>query len=318
MKNVMLDNWFMEDIFYTNDQERRIDFKKSRSYHDLLTAIILWDNIYYPKNNYNFWVGLPEAADILQIVHGIEDSKEEGKKLANRLYCKYEGIHPDDSFLSDWKYIDAESAMKCGALRYLILSNMNNCDYLPCKQRQEYLNGLSDSKCSIKNVRLDLLAALDKKIQDYYHEAYAELSKISEMTISLPVLSQYVIAKTPNQLSHLQYAAKLRKQSEVKRYRGYLGKIEAALEAQKWSDLRYLLSNYRDALSEVLKIDRSQIAGVKFSINPLPNLSFEYKNINDSISKSPSISIDLRLAKKFQLTFLRKVARYGRDELEVL
>ena len=54
MKNVLIDNWFLENIaFKYNDQ---LQLFSSQEFLNILEAILLWDNVYYPENEYShFW-----------------------------------------------------------------------------------------------------------------------------------------------------------------------------------------------------------------------------------------------------------------------
>ena len=47
MNSIMVDNWMIEDIIAIKDDE---SFQISPQYADLLSAILLWDNVYYPAN----------------------------------------------------------------------------------------------------------------------------------------------------------------------------------------------------------------------------------------------------------------------------
>lgn len=53
MQGILMDNWSIENIIvcvYENDNK-----SYSKEYIDLLEAIILWDELYYPDNTYSSW-----------------------------------------------------------------------------------------------------------------------------------------------------------------------------------------------------------------------------------------------------------------------
>ena len=52
MKNVMVDNWLLEDAVI---RLQRNPTEPSKSLSDLLMAIVLWDNVYYPCKGHSAW-----------------------------------------------------------------------------------------------------------------------------------------------------------------------------------------------------------------------------------------------------------------------
>ena len=45
MKSVMIDNWTIEDIAFSGK-----NMINSPGFHNIIEAIILWDQVYYPNN----------------------------------------------------------------------------------------------------------------------------------------------------------------------------------------------------------------------------------------------------------------------------
>ena len=52
MNNVMVDNWLLEDAVINL---QRNPTEPSKSLSDLLMAIVLWDNVYYPRKGHCAW-----------------------------------------------------------------------------------------------------------------------------------------------------------------------------------------------------------------------------------------------------------------------
>ena len=53
MREVLIDNWTLEDmVFDLYDTDRLLS---NPSFHNILEAIVLWDNIYFPNNEYFFF-----------------------------------------------------------------------------------------------------------------------------------------------------------------------------------------------------------------------------------------------------------------------
>ena len=78
----MVDNWFMEDVVKDLNEQKML---YSRSYAELLMAIVLWDNIYYPKNDYNWWNSVP--SQVKDSLRPIVDSYESYSSEADAFVC---------------------------------------------------------------------------------------------------------------------------------------------------------------------------------------------------------------------------------------
>ena len=312
MKNVMVDNWFMEDAISKLQDSNRI---YTESYGELLMAIILWDQVYYPENKYNWWKNYSDQ--IKNILNPIDDMYEEGlAKSMSDLY--YFDKHSKDEYdWANWKgIIPTESdIIGSGALRYIALSSKNDCDYLPCSRRREFLreySGRQDIKSSI--IRLKRFATqyqLDRIIEEYYEETYKALEDFSNLELKMPVLVNYIFDNARGDMTPIDYAFHLKHEGPVIRYRQYLDQLIDALELQNWKELRFLLGCSNDAIADVISLDKKMFINAGASIFPLPSVYIQVTSAAVEIKEFFN-----RPFRKMHLTFLKDLTQYGIDELK--
>lgn len=318
MNNIMVDNWFMEEVI-ADIRDQQIHY--SNCYAELLMAIVLWDEVYYPLNNYNWWNTIP--SQVQNKLKPIEDLKEKGKnKSIKELYrYKYKGLSEDEFYWLKWKepvLADPEDIVCSGAIRYLALSKKHNLDYLPCVKRQNFLREF----CSINNIktslpRMRLQGEFTKTIKEYYVETYKSLIDFSNFEIKMPVLANFIIDNASNDMSPIDFALHLKNEGSVVKYRNYLKEIEIALEKQNWKELRYLLRCSEDAINSVISIDRKKLKSISVSIFPVPSIAFNQNKIGVTISPSLTIEGFQKYYKKFNLIFLKDVTKYAINNMKI-
>lgn len=284
MNKVMVDNWFLEDI--VNDF-RNGQISTSNSYAELLMAIVLWDEVCYPQNIFNWWDSIP--SHIQHRLCPLDDTKENGVP----------GV-----------FLQSVDSLDNLVLHYMALSNKYECDYLPCLQRRVSCACYSMLEHAL--IQMKMQENLDKTIEAYYRETYKALSGFSQIKIKMPILAKYIFDNTPEDMTPFDFAFHLKNEGPVIKYRQYLNEIEDALEKQNWKDLRYLLSCSEDAITDVLTLEKKGIENVTFDIWPMPSISLKFRNANVSISKTASFSIKASSSsKKIHLTFLRHLTDYA-------
>ena len=70
MNNVLIDNWSLENIIHDLDN---IDLLlRNPTFHNILEALFLWDNIYFPKNEFSLYWNLLLEDSVLK---GISPNK---------------------------------------------------------------------------------------------------------------------------------------------------------------------------------------------------------------------------------------------------
>lgn len=310
MNKIMVDNWLMEDVI-ADIRENKSNC--SNAYADLLMAIILWDEVYYPQNTYNWWNSVP--SEVQGMLSPIPDPDEAGLDAPIiHFLMNHNLMDSSDLEWLRWKNIRLEQSgvMAKGALRYMVLSNDNECDYLPCQKRRIFLNDyFSRENVERFLVRLKAQEHLDKTIKDYYIETGKEWLDFSAFNFQMPTLADYVIKNRPDKMNPVEYALHLKHEGAVVAYRKYLSQIDEAIEKQNWRELRCLLRCSEDAVSDVISLDRKNIYSSKCCVVPNPTALLDLISINIGLLPNPTISISLDLKgfsniKKTRLTFFKR------------
>ena len=81
MNSIMVDNWFMEEVIADIKEQKT---HRSRCYGELLMAIVLWDEVYYPKNNYNWWNSIP--SQVQNALIPLDDCVLQALELSDTVY----------------------------------------------------------------------------------------------------------------------------------------------------------------------------------------------------------------------------------------
>lgn len=290
MKEVMVDNWLLEDIV---DQSNYSTIPESLCV--LLSALVLWDNVLYPFNNRDYWrrtviANTKWEREINSIRNNLcffDDRKEEYQKEQEQFFRN--NIAVIDKNISE--------AVGVGALRYICVSNKHGYDYLPCSDRNVFIKQHAEI-CRDSINRLDMLLPLDKEIDEFLKD----LSNVfggAFFSVSRPVLVDYIIQNTPQDMSYVDYAMHLKYYGSVIQYRQYLQNVEDSLNHCNLNELIRLKQYSQEVVNDITKMD-SSILSAEFNILPLPQFSL-IKDIN--ISK-----------KKMHLTFLKELARFSFNE----
>lgn len=287
MNKVMVDNWLLSDVYrflILNDNSF------SYSYYDLLMAVILWDDIYYPARGSFFdplLKGLPE--EIQKLCFPIRE----------RAFV-YSGDIVDEM-----------------AIKYLELSHRHNCDYLPCSKRQDFLkrNAIEQYQTLY---RLKLQKYLDNEIEEYYRETFDFFSDSFNFTIKTPILVQYTIDHTPDGMSAIEYALHLRNEGATINYRKYLEEIEKNLNFQKWGELRHLLKISEDVVQDVINLDKKQIGKRDLSVSITPSVIFDFVSNSAKLSAPVLLSIKDKFfnSTKIHLTFFKDLTKFAVNDLK--
>lgn len=316
MDCIMVDNWFMEEVI-ADIRGRKTH--NSYYYAELLMAIVLWDEVYYPRNSYNWWTTIP--SQVQNAIQPIEDFNEDGKYEALKELYRYKGISTEELYWLKWKessLVDPDDIVSSGAIRYLALSAKHGFNYLPCTRRQDFLR----EYCKFENMqinlhRINLQNSLTKAIEEYYVEAYKALIDFTKLEIKMPVLADFIINNATDTMTPVDFAFHLKNEGSVIKYRHYLGEIENALEQQNWKELRFLLRCSDDAVNSVLSMDKKFLNKISVEFCPIPSVIYRGTNITASIPHQPFLEVNNfeKLYRKFNLTFLKDVTKYAINDM---
>lgn len=282
MKNVMVDNWLLDDIV---SKANAREFPESLSV--LLAALVLWDNVYYPMNSASYWkeVNVEKSKwqreiESLQEAVCFFDDNNEAFDVEQRLFFTNNRDLFDE---------DTTAVVAVGALRYLSLSNSRGLDYLPCAQRRQFI-AKYPNVCKTVIDRIDTLRPLDKEVKEFINDLNKEYDS-NFLSIKAPILTKYIRDNTPEDMSHVEFALHLRHEGPVVQYRRYLDEVENAINHQNIRELIRLGEYSKEIVRDIVNSDDT-IISAQYNILPMPGIS---------VSKSTNIS------KKLHLTFLKEL-----------
>lgn len=280
MNGIMVDNWSTHEIvtdLYNHDKEI------SENYGKLLSAVLLWDELYYPHNERSLLWQIMKKIKADTLLKPIDDESHLFDKEAKSVYLEH--------YQNDESSIVAKEA-----IRYLLLSNFKGLDYFPSSDRATFLNKYNPQNIVSKLDRFDFVRIIDKEIVDYFTE-YNSVFGRNVFEIKRPVLVDYIIQNTPKEMTYFEFAMQLRNERSIVQYRDYLSKLEIALENREWKILNELLCISKEIVNDVAKLDKTSIGTIGVSVSPLPSLSF-----------SKEVTINRR---KIQLTFLEQLSKFA-------
>ena len=283
MNKLLIDNWTMQEI--ASDLRNLPDTKISTSYAELLTALVLWDEIYYPNSELSqYWENTGLGEELSNFIKPYTDKIPIFVERAKELYKTY--------------YFDKGTEIVIsGAIRYLMLSDSFNCDYLAYKSRARFIDTYNPiQEMSYKINRREYTNFLDKYIIDKFEELNTILGR-NVFDFDMPVLVDYILQNTPDNMSHIQYALSLRKEKSVIKYRKFLLEMEKELENCNWKKIFEFQEASYELVNDIIKIDKKHII-----------------NASMSISVTPSINISKEFAvenKTVNLTFFKKLVEFA-------
>lgn len=315
MNNVMVDNWLLEDAVINLQRNPTVP---SKSLSDLLMAIVLWDNVYYPRKGHSSWWTevQPDLQDYLLPIEddgldGLQDALGEVSRVRSKTVEQQNNESAQEPLI-----------VSSSAFRYLCLSSHNECDYLPVRERQEYLSkhlSFTDAKIRDMIVKVSSQKMLDKQVKTYVEDSLKALLDMPKVEFKMPVLASYILKETPKELSPVAYAFHLRQEGAVIRYREYLAQLSEAIERQDWKEYRQLIACSTDAIQGVLTLDKGQIGSINAGIFPTLNATIDtpYFSASTDPAKILSVKLDNLKRRKYHLTFLRDLTKHGINHMEI-
>lgn len=286
MQGILVDNWSIENIVV--DCDLKADKKSyNKEYIDLLEAIVLWDDLYYPENTFSSgWKYFAHNHSIRKIVKPLDYKEEE---FSDEIEEILEGIDKTNNF--------TEIVSK-GAVKYMLFSNKIGLNYFPCQKRCVFLeqSNLFDNLKKIN--RFDIIGTFDKEIIKYYEELNDFFGK-NLFTFELPLLADFIIQNTPDNMSNIDYAIKLRNDRHVVAYRKYLNEIEIAINNAKWNELLKFEEETKGLVRDIFG-SKEVIDSISVNLLALPSFSISVDN--------------LPFKRNIHLSFLRRLGKFAYKE----
>lgn len=283
MQGLLLDNWGICKII---TRTSGFDNEKywNKEYIDLLEAIVLWDDLYYPENEYSYWwKRLGVTHSINNIVKPI---KNERNKFDKEIDIMIKNIPKIDDF---------PELVSVGALRYMLFSNKLGINYLPCKERSLFLEQ-SNFCYSWENIdRLGIIDVFDKEVIKYYKELNDFFGK-NIFTFEFPLLIDYIIQNTPDNMSYIEYAIKLREDKCVVAFRRYLNEVEIAINNAEWNKLFKFEKETKGLVNDIFQ-HKKFVESISINLLALPSFNIAVSN--------------LPFKKNIHLSFLRNLGNFA-------
>lgn len=326
MSKVLLDNWELSTCamvklgaskknfdlwghghysYYDND---RIDKAVDICWQNLLTCIVLWDDIYLNYHDYNelyyfhrsrslekryvnkLHSFITSSSEDPMFLHYLDrDSIPEWSPQYEDLKMLYERIGHNDRISRE------EIFLLLRGYNYLIESNLLGYNYLPHPRRAELLyNSGIFQKGFDRKLYLD---ELDKGVKDFI-DRVNELSNYQLKIVHFPVLYKFIHENSKNPEEELLMALSLRREKDVIKFRESLSTIEIELENGNYLGYAASIERVKEICDDIT---------AKMYKKPI---SFEM-----SLALSPAINLGLepqcRVKSKLHTTFLQKLANYS-------
>ena len=257
MNTIMVDNWVVQEVIYNS-----FNTQMSEEYAKYLSAIVLWDKIYYADNEYSHaWNYLPST--IRSVLNPIQDRDNLFEDEARKLYCDRYSLYPE---------IVAKRA-----IRYMLFSNYCGCNYFPCAKRAHFLKENNPYGIVNEISRFDYIKTLDEEINEYFYKMFEKLGRY-DFRIKRPVLVDFIIQNTKDAESYIDSALRIKEEKSVVQYRKYLSDIEAAVERKEWNLLKDMIAYSEDIVKNTVCLDCKNIGTIDVTIAPVPSISYS-KNI---------------------------------------
>ncbi len=298
MENVILDNWSIMRLIHSWQSRSSIP----QEFHDFISAIVLWDNVLYPENDYTDWEKSdnPFIVGLTAVAVNDRNNRSQAIQIMNQIYHK----EKDESIQTDFQWIkkmvlgDEYNKIELSALNYLLICQEMKCDYLPCSERKEFINTLqTNDYFNLVFNRLMIIAQFEKEYIEYYNETYRYLIN-NKVAIYYPLLTDYIIDNMEPGMTLIESACHIKEQGLFVHFREYLSKIDGAITRHDWNLLHRLVEELNGETEEIYRRTSSRIVPIEATLLPNPSLT---------------ISKDLRIARDGGgLSLLRSMGNFSK------
>lgn len=255
MSDILIDNWTLQRAAVSIcDAYDGMD-KPNSEYVKLIEAIILWDNLYFIDNEYSeYWKIVLWRFGYEKYLTPLDPAQIQAIKDCKLLKGKNEDGHQD---------IVADRA-----LEYSIISNLLGINYLPARERSDFLQD-ADTMKSFYN-RSDVMGYLDKEIFKYY-QSIVQRFGVDKLKYSFPVLFDFVRYNS-NTPFFIDTALQIKEQREVQDFRNWMDNFEQELSSGNLLELERIIQFVPDIIENMTKMTTAQYTGT-LQVGIAPSLS---------------------------------------------
>lgn len=279
MQGVIIDNWTIERAARDFICKENILPEASMQF---LYALVMWDKVYYINNSMSTGWKKICGKELDQVLSPCKDMAE----IKAVAYQEY-----------DRNYRAYEPIIARSAIKYMLTGSQLGVDYLTFGKRKEFLSQHSPYNIVSKIDRTDFIKPLDQAIVELFEDMNKCFGK-TVFEIKRPILIDYIVQNTPENMNYIESALMLRNKSIVKKYRKFLSDAEVAFAKGDWIFIKNLCDMSRDIVeNEVAK--KQRILSVSCSISPIPPF------VAFNIAK------DVRKPQKIKVGFLNELCKFA-------
>lgn len=315
MSTVLIDNWNLVNAALIKDINGK--YIPNDAYSDLLSALVLWDDVYY----------LDEGFSTFGWLYGKRDIKGHLKPLYLDVEVR-KGFEESSDLAYNNNYEHRYTKVVAQrAIYYSEICRAFQIDYLPVDKRTDFL---------YTNMNIMDLWTRNEIIKKEEKEILSEMVRFNKGDISniqMPLITNLIINNSQNG-RYLETALSVKNTKEVKNFRKYMDKIDQEINTGNISELRYIISLIPEIVNDIQNMDKKikLTASIKMKISPSvvsmltgTILSGIYSESNllsmglfcgtlGTLFKESNIEIKKEwnktyYSKKIQTTFLRNLAK---------
>lgn len=240
MSSVLIDNWNLCNA----DVVKNIsgDIIPNDAYSDLLSALVLWDDVYYLDDGFSTFSWTygkmgNNFREVLQPLYLNLDIRKQFENSADLIFS--------NRYKQNYSKVVAQRA-----IFYSEISKAFHKDYFPVKKRSAFLSENMD----IVDLwtRNELIKAEEKEILLRINN----FNNSDHSFIQFPLLAKLVVKNANNNGEYIKTALDIKATNEVRRFRKYMDKIDQEINQGNIEELRYVLSIIPEIVNDIQKMDK--------------------------------------------------------------
>lgn len=277
MSAALLDNWTLYDLTYPLGHSFDVQMD---NLENLLMSILLWEKVFFWDNGTtSLWKNESRIMCELPCLQGIKIPYDVEHKVNQQV--------ADDNMITG------------GAKQYLLIAEELGYDYLPKRQRYDYLTtrGYYNQKNAV--YPKVVLETVEDSVQQYYDDL-AKMLRGTKLEFDFPLLIDYIRSEAGFTSNYISVALQMKETKALRNMRTWIDKLHSCLDNRNLIEVQHMMKDVGDIVSQLSTPQKKGIRINGISIHPFPpfidiNLTF------NRLSRKP----------KIQLAFLYNLASYA-------